>query len=95
MEATEKQIADWKKKHGEVYKITVDGKSCYLHKPDRKTLAYVSTAKDNPIRMSELMLNNCWIDGDEEIKTDDALFLGVVQQMGALISIKQAELVKL
>ena len=95
MEATEKQIADWKKKHGEVYKVTVDGKSCYLHKPDRKTLAYVSTAKDNPIRMSELMLNNCWIDGDEEIKTDDALLLGVVQQMGALISIKQAELVKL
>lgn len=95
MEATEKQIADWKKKHGEVYKVTVDGKSCYLHKPDRKTLAYVSTVKDNPIRMSELMLNNCWIDGDEEIKTDDALFLGVVQQMGALISIKQAELVKL
>lgn len=95
MEATEKQIADWKKKHGEVYKVTVDGKSCYLHKPDRKTLAYVSTAKDNPIRMSELMLNNCWIDGDEVIKTDDALFLGVVQQMGALISIKQAELVKL
>ena len=95
MEATEKQIADWKKKHGEVYKVTVDGKSCYLHKPDRKTLAYVSTAKDNPIRMSELMLNNCWIDGDEDIKTDDALFLGVVQQMGALISIKQAELVKL
>ncbi|MBO7441251.1 MAG: hypothetical protein J6U21_16385 [Bacteroidales bacterium] len=95
MEATEKQIADWKKKHGEVYKVTVDGKSCYLHKPDRKTLAYVSTAKDNPIRMSELMLNNCWIDGDEEIKTDDALFLGVVQQMGTLISIKQAELVKL
>lgn len=95
MEATEKQIADWKKKHGEVYKVTVDGKSCYLHKPDRKTLAYVSTAKDNPIRMSELMLNNCWIDGDEEIKTDDALFLGVIQQMGALISIKQAELVKL
>ena len=95
MEATEKQIADWKKKHGEVYKVTVDGKNCYLHKPDRKTLAYVSTAKDTPIRMSELMLNNCWIDGDEEIKTDDALFLGVVQQMGALISIKQAELVKL
>lgn len=95
MEATEKQIADWKKKHGEVYKVTVEGKSCYLHKPDRKTLAYVSTAKDNPIRMSELMLNNCWIDGDEEIKTDDALFLGVAQQMGALISIKQAELVKL
>ena len=92
---TEDTIKGWKKKHGDVFKVEVDGKVCYLHKPDRKTLAYVSQAQSNPIRMTETLLNNCWIDGDEEIKTDDSLFLGVAQQLGALIDIKKAELVKL
>lgn len=95
MEITEDTIKGWKKKWGDVYKVDVDGKTCYLHKPDRKTLAYVSSAQGNPIRMTEALLNNCWIDGDEEIKTDDSLFFGVAQQMGSLIDIKKAELVKL
>ena len=89
------QVEGWKKKWGDVFKVTVDGRTCYLHKPDRKTLAYVSTAKDNPVRATETLLNNCWIEGDEEIKTDDGLFFGVSQQLGALIDIKKAELVKL
>ena len=92
---TEDTIKGWKKKYGDVFKVEVDGKVCYLHKPDRKTLAYVSQAQSNPIRMTETLLNNCWIDGDEEVKTDDSLFLGVAQQLGALIDIKKAELVKL
>lgn len=95
MEITEDTIKGWKKKWGDVFKVDVDGKTCYLHKPDRKTLAYVSSAQGNPIRMTEALLNNCWIDGDEEIKTDDSLFFGVAQQMGSLIDIKKAELVKL
>lgn len=94
-EITEEQIAQWKKKHGDVFKITVGGKEAYLHKPDRKTLGYASQYKDNPIRMAEAILQNCWIDGDQEIKTDDELFLGACQKLGALVQIKEAELVKI
>lgn len=94
-EVTEEQIAQWKKKHGDIFRITVGGKEAYLHKPDRKTLGYASQYKDNPIRMAEAILNNCWIDGDPEIKTDDSLFLGVSQKLGSLVEIKEAELSKL
>lgn len=33
--------------------------------------------------------------GDEEIKTDDALFLGVSTKLGELVEVKEAELKKL
>ncbi len=94
-QATEGQVAQWKKKHGEIYALKADGKICYVHKPDRKTLAYVATLQNNPIKMAETMLNNCWLGGCEDFKTDDELFLGTCQQLGGLVQIKQTELSKL
>ena len=94
-EATEGQINQWKKQHGEVYAVKADGKVCYLRKPDRKVLAYVSSIGNNPIKMAETMFNNCWLGGCEEFKTDDSLFFGAAQKMGGLIQIKEAELSKL
>ena len=47
------------------------------------------------MKYNEIMLRNCWLAGDEEIKTDDALFLGVSAKLGELIDIKEAELKKL
>ena len=41
------------------------------------------------------ILNNCFLGGDEEIKTDNGLFLSVSQKLPLLIEIKEAELVKL
>ncbi|MCQ2359955.1 MAG: hypothetical protein MJ009_00540 [Paludibacteraceae bacterium] len=94
--ATEEQIASWKAKHGDVFKITVDGKCCFLHKPDRKVLGFASMAsKENPLKFNEVILQNCWIDGDEEILTNDELFLSVSGKIGELIQIKEAELEKL
>ena len=50
MEVTKEQIQEWKKKHGKVFKISCDGKSCYLKPPSRKTLGYASVAsKDDPL----------------------------------------------
>jgi hypothetical protein len=39
---TPEQIAEWKAKHGDVWKITVEDKVAYLRSPDRKTLGYAS-----------------------------------------------------
>ena len=93
---TTQQITEWKQKHGEIFKITVDGKEAYLRKPDRKILSYVtSMASNEPLKFNEILLNNCWLGGDTEIKTDDTLFLSASAKLGQLIEIKSAELVKL
>lgn len=93
---TKEQIQAWKAKHGEVFMLQVDDKQCYLHKPDRKTLsAAMSLSKADPIKFNEVLLNNCWLAGDEEIKTDDAYFMGASSQLDKLMEYKQAELKKI
>lgn len=93
-EITQEQIAAWKKQFGDIFKIEVDGKICILHKPDRKALAYAMSEK-NQIRQIEILLANCWIEGDEEIKTDTSLFLSVSQNIAAILELKQSEISKL
>lgn len=92
----EQKIERWKAQYGEVYKYEVDGKECYLHKPDRKTLGAASViGNKDPMKYNEVMLNNCWIEGDEIIKTNDAYFMGVSQVLASLIEVKEGELKKL
>lgn len=101
MQVTQEQIKDWKAKHGQIYKITVKDaangdKSCVLKQPTRQILGAASQAgKDNPMKFNEVILNNCWLGGDEEIKTNDMLFLSASQKIGEIIEIKEAELEKL
>lgn len=92
----QKQIDAWKAEYGDVFKITVDDKVCYLKPPGRKVLSYASTAgiKD-PMQFNEVILRECWLDGDEVIKTNDSLFLSVSAKLDQLIQVKEAELVKL
>ena len=94
MKYTKQQIEEWKAKHGELFEITVEGKSCILHRPTRRDLSYVSVLKD-PIKMSETMLNQLWVVGDEEIKTDDSLVLAAIQKMQEVLEVKEAEIKKL
>lgn len=89
-----KEIADLKKKHGELYQITVDDKECILRKPTRQDLSYLSVVKD-PIKMSEAALNTLWVAGDEEIKINDDLFLAAVGKMDEIMKVKEAEVKKL
>lgn len=91
---TEQEIKDWKAKYGELFLISVDDKSCILHRPTRKDLSFASVVKD-PIKMSEAMLNTLWVAGDEEIKEDDTLFLAVIQKMQDVLEVKEAEIKKL
>lgn len=93
---SKEQIAEWKAKHGDIFRITVGDKVCYLKKPSRKALGYAAMAgKDNPLRYNEAILNDCWLDGDEDIKTNDDLFLSISPKLAELIELKEAELEKL
>ena len=94
MKFTKEQIKEWKAKHGELFEITVEDKSCVLHRPTRKDLSYASAVKD-AIKMSEVMLNALWVAGDEEIKEDDSLFLAAIQKMQEILEVKEAEIKKL
>ena len=94
MKVTKEQIKEWKEKHGELFQITVEDKSCILRKPNRQDLSYASVVKD-PIKMSEVLLNNLWVAGDEDIKTDDTLFMAVVNKMDEVLKVKEAEIKKL
>lgn len=94
MDITKDRIKELKQKHGDLIQISVEGKKCILHKPTRKDLSYVSCVKD-PIRMSETLLERLWVAGDEDIKTDDELFLAVVAKMDELLVVKEAEVKKL
>lgn len=73
------KIAAWKKKHGDVFAYEVDGKTCYLHRPGRDVIAAASVVgKEDPFKFAEVILTNCWLGGDEELRDDDPLFHGAV-----------------
>lgn len=96
MSVQKQQIEEWKAKHGDIFRIKVLDKECYLKKPSRKALGYASMAgKDNPLKFNEVLLNDCWLGGDEEIKTNDDLFLSASAKIAELIKVEEAELEKL
>ena len=93
---TQKQIDAWKAQFENVFKITVEDKVCYLKSPDRKTLSYASAVgTKDPMKFNEILLKNCWLAGDEEIKTKDSYFTSVSAQLAEIIEIKEAKLEKL
>jgi hypothetical protein len=94
MKANKEQIAEWKKKHGEIYEISVEDKSCFVRKPNRKDLSFVSVVKD-PIKMSETLLKQLWLDGDKEIQENDELFLAVIPKLEEVIKVKESQIKKL
>ena len=97
---TQAQIQEWKSKHKHVYLVEADDeegnkKSCWLRKPDRKVLdAAYQMSKKNISKFNETIINNCWLVGDEEIKTDEFLFGGVAEKLGEIIEFAEAEIKK-
>lgn len=94
MDYTKEQVAEWKRKHGDIFELSVEDKSCIVRRPNRKDLSYVSVVK-NPIQMSETLLKQLWVDGDKEILEDDSHFLAVIPKMEEVIKIKESAIKKL
>lgn len=91
MKATQKQIEEWKAKYGTVYQLqSEDGKTCYIFDPISKLIivkAITAAALKGTFEFVEALLNNCWIDGDESIKTDDRIKAGLHDQVKDIIDI--------
>ena len=47
------------------------------------------------IKMQENLLKQLWLDGDEEILTDDDLFFAACSQLEEVLKVKEAEIKKL
>lgn len=100
MTDVEKKVEELRKKHGvkDVHVIDIENDNgepfrAYLKSPDRAVLSRsISLAQTDPIRANEIVLNSCWLDGDEIIKTDDTLFMSAMQVLGGLINIRKATL---
>ncbi len=95
-QATDEQIAKWKNLYGKVFCFEVDGSVCYLKTPDRNVVSAATTlGQTDPIRYAETVLNNCWIAGDESIKTNDTKFLSVSGKLDILMQLSEVSVKEL
>lgn len=95
-QATVAEIDEWKKRHGDIYAIKVDGHVCYLRKPTRRDLSFASSAgKKDPLKFNETLLRDCWLGGSEAIRLDDDKFMGASGVLDKIIPDAEAELEKL
>ncbi len=95
MEVTEAQIKEWKVKFGDIFEIEVEDKKAYLKKPDRKVVSMVqSLGEGNVVKGAELLIDACWLGGDEEIRTQDDYFFAAMPLLDGMIEKKVATLKK-
>lgn len=90
------QIEAWKREHGDVFAYEADGKVCYLRRPSRTAIAAASVVgKDDPFKFAEIIVNNCWLGGDEALRNEDRYFMGLSRKVSELVEIKVGEIKKL
>jgi len=79
---TQAQLDGWKKKYDGLHKIEVEISeseklTCYLREPSRDqygTCAMIAQKK-TALAGGEYILNDCWLGGDERIKTEDKVYI--------------------
>lgn len=88
---TEEQINKWKGQYGKVIRIDVvddgDLHVGYFHRPRLETMSAVTKmAKTDELKSSEVMFDNCWLDGSSAMRTDAVLFLEATKQLGTMLN---------
>jgi hypothetical protein len=97
MKFTEEQIAAFKKEHGDIFLLEFPevNKSAILKKPTRAQVGHSMSAGSDALKKAETLIHNCWVAGDEEIKTNAGLLIGAIPTLDKIIEVKSAELKKL
>ena len=97
MEFTEEKLKVLKAKHGKLFLYeTKDGKSCVLSTPTLKIIDACRTiAGGSNIRFKTAIVENCWVEGDEEIKSTDKYLLGLFDQIDLIFDIVEGSLKEL
>ncbi|WP_394749482.1 hypothetical protein [Spongiimicrobium salis] len=102
---TPEQIAEWKKKHGKVHKLTVvvnkddEGKAIdtaigYLKEPSRnhKATAMSMYSQNKVLECGEFLRNNCWLGGDERLKSSGNIADTAAIQANGIIQFLEGDL---
>jgi hypothetical protein len=97
------QIEAWKAKYGEVFEVTVlsseEGQAPakgYFRKPTRAIVANSARfAQGDPFKSSEILFKGCLIECDEEMNTNDEVYISAVMKVAELMQIREAEIKKL
>lgn len=109
-QASSDQIAAWKRLHGDVYEIGVEGHVGYVRGFDRSTMKFALSQLcmridpetkaaelnlEKMVELGEIGLKNCWLGGSEAILSNDRLFAAAALQVGELFEIAETTLKKL
>ena len=97
------KIEQWKKEHGDVYRIKVtdpDDESrvyeCYVKKPSKNHMAAAAPyLQSDPIKAGDILRANCYLAGDPEIASKDECALAVNLRLFELFKLAETELGKL
>lgn len=104
LDQAENRLNELKKERGSIVfmiAVPVDDQGeeyavCFLRKPDRlalkRALPLITEGKE--IEAAEVLMNICWIEGNELIKSDDDLFFPAQQKMAEMMSWRTAILQK-
>lgn len=92
---TPEQIEELKKQYGEVYSFELEGKKCFIRKPDRRAIsAAMMASKKDSLKFNEVIMKNCWLAGDKCFVEDDDYYFSISESLDEIIEFKKAELVK-
>lgn len=99
-EVTPEQIDAWKAQHNATHLLLIKVKNadgalsvCYLKPADRNvsSMAYTHIANKKMIEAGGVFIANCWLGGDERIKTVDRMYIAACQQAYDALDLAEAE----
>lgn len=98
----EQKIKQWKEKYGVVHQIDVPLEdesqvaTAYFRKPDLQLIsAAAKFSESDPIKSGNILFENCWLGGDELVKSDDEARLSAIQALGQIFKVRTAAIKKL
>jgi len=102
-QATAEQISIWKKENSEVHEITVEvvpgiehGVG-YLKGASRDVAARAMTmyTQSKILETGEFIINNCWLGGDERLKSDEKIAMAAAVEANQLVEFMTSSVKKL
>lgn len=94
---TEEQVKVWKAEHRKLHKVEVEDDGDlfvgYFRRPDMETMCAVNKlAKQDEVKSSSVMLENCWLGGDPVMKTDMVVRMAAIGRLSEIFNRVHGEL---
>jgi hypothetical protein len=90
------QLDEWKRLYGKIKGYGADGKVAVFRPATIQILDACRTiSQGSIIKYDVALIENCWLGGDEELKTEDRYLLGLINWGAELIESVAGEMVEL